>query len=523
MTKKRKIILASIGALLVLTIGYRNYRANNQPKKYETATATKGSLIQTVDATGKITSENGVSLRFEVSGALSAVNVREGQPVKKGAVLANLRLAELNAAVAQAQANLNLKLAPSTDQDIAYYKAAVDSAKAALEQVESGSSLLVSQAYDSLSASLSATAPKLDDALTQADNIIAYDNSFANESFRSALSILDPNQLGMASAQYPVAKNAIKAFKDKVITLTPGASEVAVDEVTALAFNAIQQTSLLLNKVSDVLRASSPQGSLTQTSLDTKKTTIETTRITVNTQYTTLLTNKQAVATAKNTLVTKKAAYDQALANYQSKVTPPREVDVAYYRAALSQAVASRSKAIIIAPFDGVITKINKKAGETVSSADPIIELLSPHYEIEVDIPETDVSKVKVGDMAEITLDAFGDDVPFAGKVVEIEPGSTEIQDVVYYKITVSLDDTTKPIKPGMTANVAIETAKKDNILSVPLRTVRTRDDGSKYIRLLVNGEERETTVTLGIRGNEGKVEITSGIAEGDLAIISVQ
>jgi hypothetical protein len=45
MTKKRKIILASIGALLVLTIGYRNYRANHQPKKYETATATKGSLI----------------------------------------------------------------------------------------------------------------------------------------------------------------------------------------------------------------------------------------------------------------------------------------------------------------------------------------------------------------------------------------------------------------------------------------------------------------------------------------------
>jgi multidrug efflux pump subunit AcrA (membrane-fusion protein) len=125
--------------------------------------------------------------------------------------------------------------------------------------------------------------------------------------------------------------------------------------------------------------------------------------------------------------------------------------------------------------------------------------------------------------MAAITLDAFGDDVPFAGKVVEIEPGSTEIQDVVYYKITVSLDDTTKPIKPGMTANVAIETAKKDNILSVPLRVVRTRDDGSKYIRLLVDGEERETTVTLGIRGNEGKVEIVSGISEGDLAIISVQ
>jgi multidrug efflux pump subunit AcrA (membrane-fusion protein) len=275
MTKKRKIILASIGALLVLTIGYRNYRANHQPKKYETATATKGSLIQTVDATGKITSENGVSLRFEVSGALSAVNVREGQPVKKGAVLANLRLAELNAAVAQAQANLNLKLAPSTDQDIAYYKAAVDSAKAALEQVENGSSLLVSQAYDSLSASLSATAPKLDDALTQADNIVAYDNSLANESFRTALSVLDPNQLGMASAQYPVAKSAIKAFKDKVSLLAPGASEASVDEVTTLAFNAVQQTSLLLNKVSDVLRASSPQGSLTQTSLDTKKTTIE--------------------------------------------------------------------------------------------------------------------------------------------------------------------------------------------------------------------------------------------------------
>lgn len=523
MTKRAKNIIGAVVIVVVMSVGYSHYKKTHTPVQYETAVVTKGTLQQTVDATGKVQSVNDLDLRFEISGIVAAVNVKEGQTISRGAVLASLRLADLNASVAQAAANLNLKLAGATDEDKRYYKAAVDSAEAALEQAENGSSLITLQAYENVVATIQSGSPKLDDALTQADNILGIDNASANEGFRTVLSSLDYSKIGIATGLYPVAKNAIMNARMKAATLTVRSNVVEIDATADLQLQAFQSVSQLLSAVSDVLRATPPQGSLTQATLDAKKSTIEAVRTTINTQYAVLIGKKQDVNTAKTSVAQKQAAYDQALANYQSKTVPPREVDVAASRAALAQAVANRNKAIIVAPIDGVITKFNKKIGETVSSADVILQLLSPHYQVEVDIPETDVSKVKVNDAVSITLDAFGDDTKFTGAVVAIEPGATEVQDVVYYKVTVSLNDTDQAIKPGMTANIAIKTITKDNAFSIPLRTVRTRDDGTKYVRVLENNQEKEVTVQLGFKADEGKIEVLSGLQEGQQVIVSVK
>ncbi len=520
---KKKIIISAIAVLVVGGIGLNSYIKANKPPEYETVTVTKGTVRQTVDATGKVQSTNNLNLRFEVPGIIATVNVREGQAIKRGTIIASLRLADLNASVAQAQANLNLKLAGATEQDKLYYKAALDSAKASLEQVENGTSLITTQAYENLVTTLQAGSPKLDDALTQADNILGIDNAAANEGFRTILSSLDSSKIGLATIRYPIAKNDNINVRVKAAALTPQSNFGDIDAGATLGLKALQSMNELLIAVSDVLRATPPQGSLTQATLDAKKSTIETTRTTINTQYAALLGKKQAIDSSKTTLAQKQAAYDQALANYQSKILPPREVDVASYRAALSQAIASRNKAIIIAPIDGVVTKLNSKIGETVSGADTIVQLLAPQYQIEVDIPETDVSKIKLDDSVVITLDAFGDDVKLSGKVVDIEPGATEVQDVVYYKVTVSLNTDNKPVKPGMTANIAVNTVEKENTLAIPLRTVRTREDGTKYVRILENNQEKEVTVKLGFRADEGKVEITEGLQEGQQVIISVK
>jgi RND family efflux transporter MFP subunit len=187
----------------------------------------------------------------------------------------------------------------------------------------------------------------------------------------------------------------------------------------------------------------------------------------------------------------------------------------------VAQAVAARDKAYLRAPIDGQITKIHKKPGELVSGADVVMNLLSPHYEIQVDIAEVDVPKIKVGNKVVVTLDAFGPDTTFTGEVAVIDPASTLIQDVVYYKVRIRLDDTAQSVKPGMTANVSVATAQKENVLFVPARTIRTRDDGSRYVRVLVGINEEERDVKLGLRGNEGKTEILSGVSEGEKIIVS--
>lgn len=553
--------------------GYSRYKKANQPPDYELATVQKGNLSQTVEATGKIESVNDLSLRFETAGTLDAVNVKEGQTVKTGQVLASLKLSELNAAVAAASANLNQKLAGATKEDIKYYEAAMAAAKAAYEQskidaansvasaeaaletaknnlklAEGGeNSQIVSHVYEDTVALLLSTLSVLDNTLSQADNILGIDNTLANDSFETLLAITNPGLLPIANNQYSAAKAEKNIARTKILPLTALSSRTDVDAALAEAETALIKMNQLLVAVADVLNATLSGNNLTQTALETKKSTIETTRSAVTTNYTSIINQKQTIADAKNsystykiaydkalrdlndakslqvtTVATKEAAYNQAVANLQSKTNAPREVDVAYYRAALSQAIANRDKAVLKAPIDGVVTKVNKKRGEFVSMSDVAIQLLSPHYEIEVDIPETDVSKIKVNDQASITLDAFGEDVKFTGKIINIEPASTEVQDVVYYRIRVTLDDTKEDVKPGMTANVAISTATRENILFIPARAVRTGTEG-KFVRVLKNGKEINRPVVLGMKGDNGLTEILEGLKEGEQVIVSIR
>jgi len=165
--------------------------------------------------------------------------------------------------------------------------------------------------------------------------------------------------------------------------------------------------------------------------------------------------NESNINKARAAVDSAQAAFEVQKANYNSLIAVPRDVDIAYYRAALDQAIANRNKAIIRAPINGVITKIYKKEGESISTAETMIEMVSPHYEIEVDVPETDVVKIALNNEVEVTLDALGKDVKFSGKVTEVDLASTEIQGVVYYKVRVAIDNSNdERMKPGMTANV---------------------------------------------------------------------
>ncbi len=515
--KTKKFYIIAVIVLIVGAIVYGRVKKANQPVEYETVKAQKGDLTQTVEATGKVESQSDLSLRFEIPGLISSVNVKAGAKVKAGKTLANLKLSELNAAVAQAQANLNQKLAGGTQAEKDYYKAVLDQAEVDLQN-----SSLVSNTYEDAVTVLQTSLVKLDDGLVQADNILGIDNTSVNDEFQGSLSASDPNKLNLASAQYITVKNRIAQLKSAVTPLTSASAEIEIDSALSGAIEAYIQMNQLLISVNEVLNASVVGANFSQATLATKKTIIDTTRTSVNAQLVSLTNAKQAITDARVSLKIKEAQYKQALANYNNKINPVRDVDVAAYRAALSQAIASRNKAIIRAPISGVVTSISKKVGEFISSNEEMVRMFVPHYEIKVDISETDISKLKTDDQVEITLDAFGDETKFSGKVINIEPGSTDISDVVYYKVTITINDSEKDIKPGMTANVKISTDSRNGVLFVPLRTIRTNDEG-KYVKVLQNGQAVDKMVKLGMRADNGRVEILEGISEGEDVIISVK
>lgn len=180
----------------------------------------------------------------------------------------------------------------------------------------------------------------------------------------------------------------------------------------------------------------------------------------------------------------------------------------------------------LVAPISGQVIEVNYEAGEQFSAAKPVVVLLAEgNYEIDVDISETDIAKLKIGNSATITFDALGESKEFKGTVYSIEPSATIIQGVIYYKVKVALQaegtaDISQTIKPEMTANVVIQTASRDNALVIPSRSVVDNGQG-KFVRLLENGLVREVPVTLGLSGDDGLVEVLSGDIKVGQAVVT--
>ncbi len=254
------------------------------------------------------------------------------------------------------------------------------------------------------------------------------------------------------------------------------------------------------------------------------------------------LSNDQQLDSALSRLDSAKQAVLVAEAQLNSTSASAKQQDIALARAKVAQAkanVSSVEKQIedsqLVSPLSGVITMVNYSVGEQFSpSSLPMISLLADdNFEIEVNISESDINKVKIGDQVNITLDAFGEDVNFSGEVYFIEPAQTIIQGVVYYKAKIkftSLEDWLKDhkemrseIKAGMTANVDITTAYRDDVISVPARAIIQKDGGQRIVRLLVNDELVEVPVSLGMRGDDGLVEILEGVKEGDKVVTFIK
>ncbi|MBT4120680.1 MAG: efflux RND transporter periplasmic adaptor subunit [Candidatus Magasanikbacteria bacterium] len=584
--KQKKFYIIVVVGLILLSMVYAKFLKPEPAPEYETAKVELGTLTQTVDATGNVESAGEVSLRFENGGRVGVIYKKSGDDVKKGEKIVSLNLSALGAAVAQASANvqkaqadLDKVLAGNTDEYVNSMKAKVDQAKANLDQIkatyddsianaqaaletarlnlelsEGGEdSQIVEDAYDDLVALLNSTQSTLSSALTEADNILGIDNILSNDDFDDVLSVLNSSKLNIANSKYHSAK-AAKIDADGMINSLSFTNEHdSMDWAANTTEDALSAMKDLMFAVVEVLDNTTPVGSLTSAELSTLKINVQADYVAVNTAYTNLVNEIQAVETAKSSYSTfqvthqntqanldnlkkKKtadtAAYqalvDQSQANYDDAKNPPRDVDVASYdaslagaQASLAQAVANRNKSVIIAPVDGVIGKIDAKVGEYVSSGEDVVKIVSPHFEIKVDIPETDITKVSFGDEAEIKLDAFGEDVKFAGMVTEIEIGETVIQDVVYYTVTLTLEeDGENEILNGMTADVLFFTEEKENVLYIPSRAVR--NNGSKYVRVLKDDEVEEVAVKLGLRGDDGLIEIIEGLEEGQEVIIKV-
>jgi len=181
-------------------------------------------------------------------------------------------------------------------------------------------------------------------------------------------------------------------------------------------------------------------------------------------------------------------------------------------------------KTVLYSPIKGVVSERRVEPGEIAGIGSVIISVIQKgELKIEAEVSESDIAEISLGQKADITFDALPSDEIFKAEIFEIEPAATIIQDVVYYKVELKLADIDQRFRTGMSADIDILTAQENNILTIPERAVESKN-GAKIVQILLeNGEVKKVEVKTGLRGDDGNVEIKSGLKEGDEVVVFVK
>src|SRR5207237_741656 len=205
-----------------------------------------------------------------------------------------------------------------------------------------------------------------------------------------------------------------------------------------------------------------------------------------------------AVTQAEGDLATAQAALELAKLNaartqklFTEKNSSQQDVDqamaalhqaegnVKIKQGALDKAKADLDHSTITSPIDGVVISRNVDVGQTVAAslqAPVIFQIANDLTKMQIDsnVAEADVGAVEVGQDVDFTVDAFPNRT-FHGKVVQVRNAPITVQNVVTYDTVIGVDNKDLKLKPGMTANVSIIIAHKDNVVQLKNAALRYR------------------------------------------------
>ena len=234
---------------------------------------------------------------------------------------------------------------------------------------------------------------------------------------------------------------------------------------------------------------------------------------------------------AKNFIA--RSELDQAESDYLAK-----KASIGAQRASIAQAQANYKTAVtnlgytkIIAPVDGTIISRDINVGQPVAASFQAPELFKiaqdlTKMQIEVNVSEADIGRVKEGQEAEFNLDGYPD-TTFKGIVTQVRLDSTTTSNVVTYTVIVSVDNEDLTLKPGMTANVSIITKRSTDVMCAPNVALKftPQTNSQRYpnrgIWVLKNGKPKRIDIEVGA-SDETNVEVVSkDLKLGDNVIIS--
>lgn len=557
---KRKVWSAVIVVVLVAVgyWGYGKFTATGGVTRYVLAAVQKGTLITSVSGSGQVAALNQVNINPNTSGTLINVNVKNGQAVSLGALLATIDPTDAQRALRSAQTSFdNAKLdlatliAPPDALTLAQAQDAITSANQSQQQAKNTLENAYTNGYTTVSSAF-IDLPSVMSGLKSmffsntidksSDNITWYVNriSYLDEQYNKVLQYRDDfvSAYNTASVVYNKSLNNYKSTPRNSDTSTIESLISETYQTSTTTAEALRSASNFISFVDYLLQQ---HNSTVPSIITSNENTLNTYTSTTNGDISGLFSITQSIINGKASLVSAGNTLNERTLSLQQLQQGPTDLQIAQKKLAVQQSednliTAQKNLAddYILAPFAGVIAKINVLKGNQVSSGTVIATLVTAKKVANITLNEVDAAKVSVGQKATLTFDAIPN-FTITGEVAEVDTLGAISQGVVTYAVQITYDTGDDRVKPGMsvTANIIID-AKQD-VLLVPNATVKLQGS-ARYVQIPsetvpAQGATSRSGVVLAVSpanqmvevgaSNDQFTEITSGLKEGDLVVVS--
>ncbi len=490
--------LIIVWSTVIIILGGSIFWFTRPDQASDTVKVVKGTITQEVVITGKTESSENIEMSFDRAGRVSSAPVKVGDRVTIGQTLASLDSGDLYAQLEQALANVKAKEAKLSELRKSTLSGNQNTPSSELLGAEND----LRNARTALVQSLTDAYTKNDDAVRNLTDIF-FDNPRTTNAYYNLDGVTSDELIDLSFSRRDLEERLV-AWNARISVLSATSD---LEKEYNLDLANLVKTRVYLDKISQAINAQTPDSDITASVLSGYRSNVSSARAQINLAVSNLQAARQAVLVAQNKL-------DLTVSTPEELSIGESEVEQA--QAQVSQIKAQISKNMIIAPISGLVTRQDAKVGETATPGVNVVTVMSDgSFEITANVPEVDVGKLALGNKVTITLDAYAGEV-WDGSVTYIEPAETVVDGVVNYKIKVGFGKNDTRLKSGLTANLTIETVRKDNVLILPQYSIIENDKGSFVEKNIGNNKTEQVAVKIGIRSQDGRVEILSGVAEGD-------
>jgi len=485
----------------------------------------RGSIVSVIKTLGRVAAQREEKFFFRQDGRLKGIYVTYNQKVKKGDLLADLETGPLETQIAQAKvdveiAQLRVEAEKSASPELASLKQAeadVSSAEARLESAKVKlAELQAGPSTDELKADEAAVASAQENLTAAQAKLDRLKKGATPEDIRAA-------QLAVESAK--ASLHSVQVRRDAVCGANNNGNECKSAQADVQA--AINGVDVAQARLDAVLKPATPEDiKLAEDSLASAQATLAAAQAKL--AKTKAGATPGEIAAAQKEVESAQQALASAQAKYEetkTKVEPSTNEDLQILEKEVEKAKLSlqalqkqADDAKLVAPFDGVVVGTNGRAGDLVQSYSEVVTLADPSsLEVRADLTPVDLARCAPGQDVTMTFDSYpGRQVK--GKVIELpknEPGATGAAE--QKSVRISFESPGPGVKLDDTASLTIVVERHDNVLLIPLTTLRSFGD-RVFVQVVEDGRKREIDVKPGLRDEEN-VEIESGLKEGQVVV----